>query len=135
MKPLWWSAMVVAVVISVAGPTAQGARLQVLMQQKREYAREMLTAVALNDWSTLERLASGLLRLAEDPAWAPLTSPDYAEHSAAFLSATQSLLNAARQRDTVAAPLAHVSLTLSCVQCHQQVRLRIAAVPEAHSIP
>jgi hypothetical protein len=135
MKPLWWAATVVTVALPVAGPTAQSARLQMLMQQKREYAREMLTAVTLSDWTELERLGVGLLRIAEDPAWAPLTSPEYAEQSAAFLTATQRLLNAARQRDTVAAPLAYVSLTMSCVECHRQVRTRMAIVPEVHPIP
>ena len=133
MKRLWWTSVGVVVVISVLDATTQSARLQILMQQKREYAREMLTAVTLSNWTELERLSAGLLRLTEDPAWAPLTSPEYAEHSTAFLTATQSLLNAARQRDPVAAPRAYVSLTMSCVRCHQQVRTRMAATPEVRT--
>lgn len=39
----------------------------------------------------------GPRRVTEDSGWAPLKSPEYAEYSAAFLSATQSLLNAARR--------------------------------------
>jgi hypothetical protein len=134
MKPLWWISVAVVVVIWVVGATAQSARLQMLMQQKRECARELLTAVTLGDWTNLERLGGGLLQITEDPAWAPLKSPEYAEYSGAFLSAAQSLLNAARRRDTVAAPLAYVSLTMSCVQCHQ-ARTRMAITPEVRTIP
>ena len=133
MKPFWWISVVVAVVVSVVGSSAQSARLQMLMQHKREYARELLTAVTLGDWTDLERLGGGLLQIAEDPAWAPLKSPEYAEYSAAFLSATQSLLTAARRRDTVAAPLAYASLTMSCVQCHQ-ARTRMAVTPEVGTV-
>jgi hypothetical protein len=133
MKLLWWISVVGAVVVWVVGASAQSARLQLLMQQKREYARELLMTVTLGDWTELERLGDGLLEITEDPAWAPLKSPEYAEYSAAFLSASQSLLNAARRRDTVAAPLAYVSLTMSCVQCHQ-ARTRMAVTPEVDTL-
>jgi uncharacterized protein HemY len=134
MKPLWRISVAVVMVIWVVGATAQSARLQMLMQQKREYARELLTTVTLGDWTELERLAGGLLQISEDPAWAPLRAPEYAEYSVAFLSATQSLLNAAKRRDTVAAPLAYVSLTMSCVQCHQ-ARTRMGVTPEVRTLP
>ena len=135
MKPLWWTSVVLTVVISVAGTAAQSVRLQLLMQQKREYSRELLTAVTLSDWTELERIGGSLRRITEDPAWAPLTSPEYAEHSTAFLSSTQRLLEAARRRDAVAAPVAYASLTMSCVRCHQQARTRAAAVPGVRRIP
>ena len=134
MKPVWWISVAVAVFISVVGAAAQSVRLQMLMQQKREYARELLMAVTLGDWTELERLGSGLLQLTDDPTWAQLKSPEYAEYSAAFLGATQSLLDAARRRDTVAAPLAYISLTMSCVQCHQ-ARTRMAVTPEVGTSP
>ena len=134
MKPLWWISVAAVVVIGIVGATAQSTRLEMLMQQKREYARELFTAVTLGDWTDLERLGGGLLQITEDPAWVPLKSPEYAEYSGAFLSATQSLLNAARRRDTVAAPLAYVSLTMTCVQCHL-ARTRKAVTPEVRTLP
>jgi hypothetical protein len=54
-------------------------------------------------------------------------SPEYVRHTTTFVRATEDLLDAAKRRDLEATPLAYVSLTLSCVQCHRYVaRMRIA---------
>ena len=46
---------------------------------------------------------------------------------ACFVRATEELLEAAKRQDLEATPLAYVSFTLSCVQCHRYVaRMRIA---------
>ena len=58
---------------------------------------------------------------ARDPAWAVMNTPEYSRHAAAFLRATQDLIEASQRRDQEGAPLAYVSLTLACVRCHQTV--------------
>jgi hypothetical protein len=81
-----------------------------------------------------EQLGSWLLRralgqLTNDPAWAALKTPEYVRQSEGFVRATQDLVEAAENRDSEATPLAFVSLTLSCVRCHQYVaRARIARI-------
>ena len=56
-----------------------------------------------------------------------VTCPEYIRHTTTFVHATEDLLDAAKRRDLEATPLAYVSLTLSCVQCHRYAaRMRIA---------
>jgi len=106
------------------------------MQQKLEHSQQILAAVATSNWINLERHSLELLRVAEDPAWNVLMTPEYARHGAAFLSAAQDLLEAAKERNLETAPLAYVSLTLSCVQCHRHVgRMRIADRASDRSLP
>ena len=77
--------------------------------------------------ATLDALAPAVTRLTADPAWTVLQYPEYGRHSATFVRATQDLIEAADKHDAEAMPLAYVSLTLSCVRCHQYVaRTRLA---------
>jgi len=116
-------------VASLGSPVASGQipPLKRVMREKLEQSQLILGAVVTSDWGALERHSRELERLTSEPAWAVLRTPEYARQSAAFLRATQDLIEAARTHDLEAAPLAYVSLTLSCVQCHRYVaKARIA---------
>jgi hypothetical protein len=129
MKILRWRLIVIVLIASVAATAAaaQTIGLNRVMRAKLEHAQQILGDVVTSNWSGLERHSQELRRAAEDPAWAVLTTPEYVRHTAAFLRASEDLLEAAKQRDLEAAPLAYVSLTMSCVQCHRYVaRTRIA---------
>ena len=98
-----------------------------VMRTKLEHSQKILESVVTSDWAALERHSQELQRLANDPAWMVLKTRDYARQSEAFLRATEDLIDAAKRRDLEAAPLAYVSMTMSCVQCHRHVaRSRIA---------
>jgi hypothetical protein len=124
---LWAAAVAVTTSLAVSSSTAQTTALNRVMRQKLELSQGMLAAVVTSNWADLERRSEALARITNDPAWMVLNSPEYAKQSQAFLRATQDLVDAAKRRDLEAAPLAYVSLTLSCVQCHRYVaRARIA---------
>ena len=107
--------------------SSQHSQLRDLMKVKLEHSQQILAAVTTSDWINLERHSVQLVRVAEDPAWTVLTIPEYARYSAAFLRATEDLVEAAKQHNLETAPMAYVSLTLSCVQCHRHVgRARLA---------
>ena len=99
-----------------------------VMRDKLDHAQQILAAVVTSDWAALERQSRDLLRVAENPVWvAAFKTPLYARQSEAFLRATQDLLDAAQRHDLEAAPIAYVSLTLTCVQCHRYTaRARVA---------
>jgi cytochrome c556 len=123
-------AAVVILLIANVGVTASAAQtigLNRVMRAKLEHAQQILGDVVTSNWSGLEQHSQELRRAAEDPAWAVLTTPEYVRQTGAFLRASDDLLEAAKQRDLEGAPLAYVSLTMSCVQCHRYVaRTRIA---------
>lgn len=111
----------------VTAAPAQTVGLNRVMRAKLEHAQQILADVVTSNWAGLEQHSEELRRATQDPAWAALSTPEYARQTAAFLRASEDLLDAAKRRDLEAAPLAYVSLTMSCVQCHRYVaRMRIA---------
>ncbi len=113
--------------LSVTASADQTLSLRRVMREKLEHSQLMLEAVVTSDWAALEQHTRALRALTDDPGWAVLKTPEYARHTMAFVTATEDLLDAARAHELDATPLAYVSLTLSCVQCHRYVaRARIA---------
>jgi hypothetical protein len=119
--------VVLIALVGGSGASTQTVQLRRVMQTKLEHAQRLLGDIMTNNWLALQNDAAALQRTARDPAWAVLTSPEYIRHTTTFVHATEDLLDAAKRRDLEATPLAYVSLTLSCVQCHRYVaRMRIA---------
>lgn len=115
---------------------AQTVQLQKVMRAKLEQSQGLLAALVTSNWNDLERRSEELQRLTRDPAWAVMNAPQYASHGAAFLRAVEDLAQAAQRRDGESAPLAYVSLTLTCVRCHQAVaRSRLAGPNTTSSAP
>ena len=121
-----------ALVLLIAGlglgeASSQTVQTLRVMREKLARAERLLGDVVTSDWTALDRDAMALEELTNDPAWSVLLLPEYARGSDAFLRALQDLKDAAARRDPEATPLAYVSLTLSCVRCHQDVaRARLA---------
>lgn len=113
--------------VSLTGPSAQTGQLSRVMRAKLEQSQGLLAALVTSNWNELARRSRDLERLTRDPAWATMNTPQYASHAAGFLRAVEDLAQAAERRDGESAPLAYVSLTLTCVRCHQAVaRSRLA---------
>jgi hypothetical protein len=114
--------------MAIATASAQTVALKRLMQQKLEHSQSILAAVTTSNWGEMQRQSEALIQVTKDPAWMVMNTPEYVRQSQAFVRAAEDLLDAARRRDLDAAPLAYVSMTLSCVQCHRYVaRARIAS--------
>lgn len=124
---MWMAMLVVTTMSLVTSSFAQAPALNRVMRAKLEHSQKILESVVTSDWAALEQHSQDLQRLANDPAWVVLKTREYARQSEAFLRATEDLVDAAKRRDLEAAPLAYVSMTMSCVQCHRHVaRSRIA---------
>jgi hypothetical protein len=130
MRKIEWRLIVAVVLIggvAASVAAAQTVALSRLMQAKLEHSQKILAAVVTSNWAELQQHSEALQRAAQDPAWSVLTTPEYVRQTTAFLRASEDLVDAAKRRDGEAAPLAYVSLTMSCVQCHRYVaRMRIA---------
>ena len=122
-----WRLIIAAALIGGVGAAfaaAQTVALDRLMRVKLEHSQQVLGAMVTSNWAELQRHSEELRRVAQDPAWEVLTTPEYVRQSAAFVRASEDLADAAKRRDGEAAPLAYVSLTMSCVQCHRYVARR-----------
>jgi hypothetical protein len=114
--------------VAVAQAQAQTTALNRVMRQKLADAQGVMAAVVTSNWLELDRRSKALAKATEDPAWLVLRTPEYAKQSEAFLRAVNDLVDTAARRDSDGAPLAYVTLTMRCVQCHRYVaRARIAA--------
>ena len=123
--------LIAVVLIAATAAEAQGptTALNRVMRQKLEHSQAVLAAVVTSNWVELERHSRALAQATDDPAWTVLRTPEYAKQSEAFVRAANDLVEAAGRRDQEAAPLAYVTLTMRCVQCHRYVaRARIANV-------
>jgi hypothetical protein len=92
------------------------------MRDKLAHSEKVLEAIMTSDYALLERESQALADATKAPAWDVLKSPAYARHSAAFLAAVGDLTEAARKRDSDAAALRYVSMTLTCYDCHRYVK-------------
>jgi hypothetical protein len=126
---LWIGVIALTANLLTTTGSAQSVALRRVMQQKLEHSQLILAAVVTSNWGEMERHSRSLLDLTNDPAWMALKTPDYTKQSQAFVHAAEDLVDAARRKDGDAAPLAYVSMTLTCVQCHRYVaRARVASV-------
>jgi hypothetical protein len=118
---------VVLVGLALTEASSQTLLLSRLMREKLQQSQGLLAALVTSNWNDLERRSRAIERLTHDPAWAVMNAPEYSRHAAAFLRATEDLIDTAQRHDLEAAPLAYVALTMSCVRCHQAVaRSRLA---------
>lgn len=129
MKATGW-VLAGALLMAAAGATAaarQTVALDRVMRAKLEHAQQLLGDVVTSNWAGIEQHSEALRRATENPAWEVLMTPEYARQTEAFLRASDDLIDSAKRRDLDATPVAYVSLTMSCVQCHRYVaRMRIA---------
>jgi hypothetical protein len=125
---VWGTAAPVIVGLAAASVlSAQTPALDRVMRQKLDHSQALLAAVVTSNWGDLQRHSQALIALTGDPAWTVMKTPEYATQSQAFVRAAQDLVDAASRRDLNEAPVAYMSLTLRCVQCHRYVaRARIA---------
>ncbi len=116
-----------AAMLSVTTSADQALSLRRVMRDKLAHSQQLLGAVVTSDWLTIEQHATALRALTSEPGWAVLKTPEYARQTLTFANAVDDLLEAAHDHDGEATPLAYVSVTLSCVQCHRYVaRARLA---------
>jgi hypothetical protein len=97
-------------------------KVERLMRRKLEHAKGLLEGLALADHNRLVREGRGLLLVSQQAEWQVIASPRYMLHSNELQRAVNKLIKSARAKDTDAAALAYVDMTLTCVRCHEYVR-------------
>jgi hypothetical protein len=120
-------ALLLVIGLGLTEASSQTVQTQRVMREKLTRSQQLLGDVVTGNWVALNRDVTALEELTKDPSWGVMRMPEYSRQSAQFLRALEDLQEAAARRDGAAAPLAYVSLTLSCVRCHQDIaRARLA---------
>jgi hypothetical protein len=113
---------------TVESASSQTPRLNQVMRNKLDQSQKILETLVTSNWQEMDRHSRELARATQDPGWSVLKTPEYVQHSVAFVRATDDLIAAANRHDLEAASLGFISLTTSCINCHRYLtRSRIAS--------
>jgi hypothetical protein len=119
--------VITGLALAVSLPTLSGhgqepARARTLMQRKLDHAQKVLEGVAISDFNLIAKHAEELIQISKMADWKVVKSPQYEVHSMDFRRAADRLVKEADNKNTDAAALAYVEMTLTCVKCHKYVR-------------
>lgn len=92
-----------------------------LMQRKLQHAQGVLKGVVLEDYAMLSQNAAALSTLARQQ-WSKSPSDAYRAQLKIFQFASEELERLANEKNMDGAAVAYVQLSLSCVNCHRQLR-------------
>ena len=141
MKPLirsaLWAVVSAAAVVLVGSGRADDKpkpkdepKKPTVMQRKLTHSQKVLEGLATSDFRKIDAGADGLIECLKDATWKINDTDKYLLYSNEFLRRAETLKKAAKDKNTDAAALAYVDLTLTCVRCHQHLREeRISALP------
>lgn len=92
-----------------------------VMKDKLRFTHQLLTSLAREDFSTLEKNAQNLNRIARKQ-WMANPAPEYRAQLQVFWTTLEGIESAAHHKDIEEATLAYMQMTLSCVKCHKVIR-------------
>ena len=96
--------------------------LNKLMEVKLETSKNVLAAVAKNDFSQVEKNAQELTRISNELAKQFPRNAAFQELGKEYRHEVQGLVKASRAKNSEAMALAYVKTTLSCFNCHNYIR-------------
>ena len=106
-------------------PDSRGLKHQLsvsLMQSKLEHSKNILEGLTREDFGAISKGAKAMRGLTALEGWFRADTPRYKAQLNAFWLANDALIQAADEKNVDAATLAYTQLTISCVNCHKQVR-------------
>ncbi len=126
-------ALIAVAVILVGGLTAVIAQskreraAKEFMRDKLELSQRVLEGIVTEDYDLIIAKGSKLSAMTKEADWRLFENPNYDQQSATFRRHVDSLVKAAKNKDSDAATLAYVRITMSCVDCHKLVREKLVA--------
>jgi hypothetical protein len=106
----------------LSGHSAEQTKLNALMQRKLVNAQKVLAAVTMNDFKAVRRHAEELIDISREAEFKVIKTPRYEMLAEDFRRAAGDLVQAAKDRNSDAASLAYVQMSLSCFRCHKHIR-------------
>ena len=95
-----------------------------VMERKLKHAQGLLNGLALNDFDKITREADALILARTEATWKINETEKYMRHAVAFDDQLQRIKKAAKNKNIDAATLAYVDMTLTCVKCHDTLRIQ-----------
>jgi hypothetical protein len=121
MKRIALAALAVMTLVSSHG-RSEDKSIKQLMQRKLQAAQRALEGVAVGNYDQVAKNGEELILISKSAEWRVIDRPQYELFSNEFRRRVESLIQAAKERNTDGAALAYVEVTLSCVKCHKYIR-------------
>ena len=115
----------IAVAFDEQDPKAEVVKHQLsvsLMKSKLDNSKNVLEGLTREDFPAIEKGAKAMRGLTVLEQWFRADTPRYKAQLNAFRYANDALIQAAEEKNLDAASIAYTQLTISCVNCHKQVR-------------
>jgi len=107
---------------ALSGHGAEQTKLNTLMHRKLDHAQKVLAAVTMNDFKAVRRHAEELIDISKEAEFKVLKTPRYELLAEDFRRAAGDLVQSAKDKNSDAASLAYVQMSLSCFKCHKHIR-------------
>ena len=126
-------ALVAVAIILIGGLTATVAQskreraAKEFMRDKLELSQRVLEGIVTEDYDLIIARGTKLSAMTKEADWRLFENPNYEQQSVTFRRQVDSLVKAAKNKDSDAATLAYVRMTMSCVACHKLVRGKLVA--------
>ena len=100
-----------------------------LMRVKLDAAKNLLEGLALEDYEKVRVAASQMRLCSLEAGWNVLQTERYQFESQEFRRNCESVIEAAKQKDTGRIAVGYIALTVRCVECHDHIRNQLASNP------
>lgn len=100
------------------------AKEQSVMERKLQHSQNLLNGLALKDFDKINKEADALIAVRKEATWKINETEQYLRHSNAFDDQLQRIKKAAKEKNLDGATLAYLDLTLTCVKCHETLRVQ-----------
>ncbi len=103
-------------------PASQEQPMSYWMKRKLEYSQNILSGLAKADFEAIEASAQSMLNLSKVEGFIRRQAPGYTSQVHVFEESNDEIIRQARKHNVEGAALAFTQLTISCVNCHKQLR-------------
>jgi hypothetical protein len=121
-KVLLAVAVLCLVLPTLSGRSAEADKTSDLMRKKLQNSQKVLEGITKPDYKLIATSAEELIAISKEVEWKVVKTPRYEVYSNDFRRSAEDLIKAAKEKNTDAAALAYVDMTLTCVKCHKYVR-------------
>lgn len=101
---------------------AADAEPSVWMRKKLDYSKEILEGISTADFDQIAKNAEAMRALGKVEAFVRSRTPGYRTQMQIFDEANAEILKQANRDNLEGSALAFTQLTISCVNCHKQIR-------------
>lgn len=105
------------------------------MRAKLQDCQHVLEGLTTEDFKLVQKGAEHMQLMSRATEWTVIEGPVYAQLSGEFRRCCEDLIKRAKEKNTDAAALSYMQLTMACINCHRYVRSTRVAMQDGPGLP